>query len=470
MRYRVRENQKGVQARGNRPASKRLMAARPNGRRTVLSAQETVGNQRVQQILLEREARQTADEATLESGHVMSEFYDRDSFGSRRSAAAQGLTDQPGRPLAAPVQEHWNSRFGYDFEQVRVHTGDFARAKAWDLGAAAFTSGSHIYFGQGRYAPYTMPGRRLLAHELTHVVQQESGRVASGDGFMIQCDDGAPGPRRLNLFPSYGELMEQSLGGMQAARRWLDENRITASLSGISTIVRLIRRDVPEAANLSDSEITALIRSWAEENHIPLSGAAPPEAEAPSLSESELVSRIESALGDIPTSVTIEGEEGQINITASGVEIEREMGRVTLQNSVRWSGEMGFTTSYRGLRFSGSLSQDRWRLAVSYRIGPRMPNLTELPQIFSNGWDGIRGLVETVGNVDNLDDIRSESDVISEHFSAAKTAVQTISRISAAEPGQISFGVRATAGGGLPGAATPEPASWQIQATLTIVF
>ena len=99
-----------------------------------------------------------------------------------------------------------------------------------------------------------------------------------------------------------------------------------------------------------------------------------------------------------------------------------------------------------------------------------MPNLTELPQIFTNGWEGVRGLTETIGDVENLDDIESASDVISSHFSSVKTAVKTITRIEAAEPGQISFGVSATARGSMPGAAEPDPFGWQIQATLTIIF
>jgi hypothetical protein len=65
------------------------------------------------------------------------------------------------------------SRFGRDFGHVRIHTGPMAAALASALAARAYTVGRHIVFNAGRYAPDTLDGRRLLAHELAHVAQQE---------------------------------------------------------------------------------------------------------------------------------------------------------------------------------------------------------------------------------------------------------------------------------------------------------
>ncbi len=69
-------------------------------------------------------------------------------------------------------------RFGHDFSQVRLHTDARAAAVAEALQARAFTAGNHIVFAAGEYAPATPQGRRLLAHELTHVVQQRLGKPA----------------------------------------------------------------------------------------------------------------------------------------------------------------------------------------------------------------------------------------------------------------------------------------------------
>jgi len=64
------------------------------------------------------------------------------------------------------------TRFGHDFSRVRVHTDARAAQAAAAVGALAYTTGNHIVFAAGQYAPHTRAGRWLLAHELTHVVQQ----------------------------------------------------------------------------------------------------------------------------------------------------------------------------------------------------------------------------------------------------------------------------------------------------------
>jgi Domain of unknown function (DUF4157) len=93
---------------------------------------------------------------------------------------AKRLTRQrsAGRLLGATTRAQMEARFGHDFRNVRVHTGPEAAAKARSLGAAAFTLGRDLVFGAGRYAPQTAAGRQLIAHELTHVVQQS--RSGSG--------------------------------------------------------------------------------------------------------------------------------------------------------------------------------------------------------------------------------------------------------------------------------------------------
>ncbi|HEV8239265.1 MAG TPA: DUF4157 domain-containing protein [Thermoanaerobaculia bacterium] len=85
-----------------------------------------------------------------------------------RVAALQGA----GRPLPTPVRSVFEPRFGHDFGAVRVHTGAAAGEAARAVGARAFTVGNDVVFGTGEWSPETAGGRRLLAHELTHVVQQ----------------------------------------------------------------------------------------------------------------------------------------------------------------------------------------------------------------------------------------------------------------------------------------------------------
>jgi hypothetical protein len=77
-----------------------------------------------------------------------------------------------GEPLPARVRAFFEPRFGHDFSQVRIHRGARASETAQALNARAFTLQRHIVLGTGQYEPNTNAGRRLLAHELTHVVQQ----------------------------------------------------------------------------------------------------------------------------------------------------------------------------------------------------------------------------------------------------------------------------------------------------------
>jgi len=84
-----------------------------------------------------------------------------------------------GRPLAGEVRSFFEPRFGTDFSAVRVHTGPDAARAASSIDALAYTVGSNIVFGTNRYAPTSEPGKWILAHELTHVMQQDGNHDAS---------------------------------------------------------------------------------------------------------------------------------------------------------------------------------------------------------------------------------------------------------------------------------------------------
>ena len=79
----------------------------------------------------------------------------------------------PGQPLDAATRAFMEPRFGHDFSRVRVHSGAAAEQSARDVNAHAYTAGHNIVFAAGRFAPQTHDGRRLIAHELSHVVQQK---------------------------------------------------------------------------------------------------------------------------------------------------------------------------------------------------------------------------------------------------------------------------------------------------------
>ncbi len=131
------------------------------------------------------------------------ESLDAPSDMSSRITALQGR----GKPLPASIRNFFEPRFGHNFSDVRVHTDGQASELATRLHAKAFTLGSNVVFGSEQYSPETATGKRLLAHELTHTIQQgklidrgfssfsgsprskqerETDNSASGEAYVIQ--------------------------------------------------------------------------------------------------------------------------------------------------------------------------------------------------------------------------------------------------------------------------------------------
>ncbi|HET6976767.1 MAG TPA: DUF4157 domain-containing protein [Pyrinomonadaceae bacterium] len=104
---------------------------------------------------------------------------------SRQPSAAPEVAAQmqsmrnSGEPLNDELREFFEPRFGHDFSRVRIHTDARAADTSKALNARAYTVGRDVAFASGQYNPETSDGRQLLAHELTHVVQQENSSTAA---------------------------------------------------------------------------------------------------------------------------------------------------------------------------------------------------------------------------------------------------------------------------------------------------
>lgn len=122
-------------------------------------------------------------------------------------ATASGLVPAGGQPLDAVTRAWMEPRFGADFGTVRVHTGTAAASHAADVSAHAYTVGEEIVFGAGEYQPGSESGRRLLAHELAHVVQRRSG-MADGALLRKQSFKSCTGnqPRQLDAATAAGMI------------------------------------------------------------------------------------------------------------------------------------------------------------------------------------------------------------------------------------------------------------------------
>jgi hypothetical protein len=108
----------------------------------------------------------------------------------------------PGKPLDASVRTSMEGRFRHDFGDIRVHADTPAAESAAAVSAEAYTVGRDLVFGHGRFAPSTPSGRRLLAHELAHAVQQ-SGRGDSSGPIEVVPDDH---PSELEARRAEGDL------------------------------------------------------------------------------------------------------------------------------------------------------------------------------------------------------------------------------------------------------------------------
>ena len=136
---------------------------------SLIALQRSHGNEVVRR-LLGRPTVQRACDCGGTCGHCGEGAPSQQDAVSRFVQPASG-----GRSLEPSVRAFMEHRFGTDFGAVRVHTDSQAAQSAEQLNAVAYTAGRHVFFNRGQYQPQTQRGRRLVAHELTHVVQQRGG-------------------------------------------------------------------------------------------------------------------------------------------------------------------------------------------------------------------------------------------------------------------------------------------------------
>lgn len=187
--------------------------------------QRTIGNQALQRMLPPRIAIQTklavnepADQYEKEADRVADQVMRMTEPGTvggpaergpeqlqmkRAGSAVVGRTEappivhevlrSPGQPLDPATRAFMEPRFGHDFGTIRVHSGGLAGESARAANALAYTVGRDVVFGTGQYAPQTQDGRRLLAHELAHTMQQSAIPMA-----LLQRQPAAAGPATPN--------------------------------------------------------------------------------------------------------------------------------------------------------------------------------------------------------------------------------------------------------------------------------
>lgn len=139
--------------------------------------QRRLGNRAVQRVLEQRVPVQRAP--AQRDGSGQGGFSVDDETEQRINSQRGG-----GQPLDGAVRQQMQNAIGYDFSSVHVHNTPEASSLSKALQAKAFTTGSDVFFNEGQYQPDTSGGQELIAHELTHVAQQGTGKVPSGGSGM----------------------------------------------------------------------------------------------------------------------------------------------------------------------------------------------------------------------------------------------------------------------------------------------
>jgi hypothetical protein len=169
---------------------------------TLARLQQQIGNRAVQRLLAQRSGDGSFE---LDEGTV-----------SRINQERSG-----GQPLEGGFQQEMGESMDHDFSGVRVHTSSEAGDLSQQIGAKAFTTGQDVFLREGAYDPHSRGGQELLAHELTHVVQQSGSTAGSGGPMTVT----APGDAHEQEADAVAKTVT-GVGAESRAQRQAEEDSI----------------------------------------------------------------------------------------------------------------------------------------------------------------------------------------------------------------------------------------------------
>jgi hypothetical protein len=204
-----------LQAAGGEPPTLRRKCA------SCAAGAEPCASCREEDELLQRQA--------LEGGPATQGGPSPSQQGGLPDSVQAALSSPAGAPLDNGARSFMEERFQHDFSRVRVHTGETAARAAASLNAAAFTVGNSIWFGRQRYQPGSPGGLRLLAHELSHTIQQR-GRAPSAQASLLVGSLSDPAERAADRVADQA-LSGRDVSGLGAVRPMLRRQSLVPSLS-----------------------------------------------------------------------------------------------------------------------------------------------------------------------------------------------------------------------------------------------
>jgi hypothetical protein len=189
----MREHDVDVEGPGGAPSHREqqeLPSAREVGRGIEAGRPDTLGHNAL--LHLQRSAGNNGVASLIAQRSADHEGHDHDGGGDEGHSPVNDVVSGGGRPLDTGLRASMEQSMGHDFGDVRVHDDAQAAASAKSVQAHAYTVGNHVVFNEGRYQPDSTDGRKTLAHELTHVVQQREGPVdgTPADGGIKVSDPG----------------------------------------------------------------------------------------------------------------------------------------------------------------------------------------------------------------------------------------------------------------------------------------
>lgn len=411
----------------------------------------------------------------------------------------------PGQPLDAGARSFMESRFGHDFSGVRVHTGGRAAESARSVNALAYTVGRDIVFGSGQYAPSTMAGKMLLAHELTHTVQQgqkkqlftkeieialpddryereanhlathvNHGTIAHSELYPIKQHALPPTiqrqtpPHSLDMRrPPSPDLTYHPLQTVdperqrmqEAIRSWLKENKTVLQGLSVEEVENTIIRNVPDAKKLSSLAIEELIQEWAN-----LNGIRFPSPSKAGVRKTERLGTAPVQLYFLGLRVRSVSTGHSVSVGADGVTVQTPRGKI----NVSWSGATTLTIINGPVHFSAAVGPDSWKIDLSIPLAYSTPRLDKIQEPLGKINASLEGLLT---DLTNTQDIQGKVQSIIKRVPDLKAEIDTIMRIAATRPG-INIGVSVGSDPGPAGAVagTGIPKAVQGAITLTVKF
>jgi hypothetical protein len=248
---------------------------------------------------------------------------------------------------------------------------------------------------------------------------------------------------------------------------WLAANAATLRLLSEDQIIQRARNVLgSDLSRLNNGDLAAQIRQWAKTNGYTLPGGG--GAAAARAGDPEVVDRLKKLFASIPTEVKwVVAPGGSVAIDVSGATLDIDVGKAKSAVSVGWDKAVQLKTEVSGMTFEASVGPQNW--SMTFTIGRKAPNLSDMESVFKKGEAAIRGVLSNLDKVDFRDPGKTKNQ-FSPYLDPIKAAVDAASKTAALRPGEVSVG--AWVQGTMPGSGTGTPGAGGVTAGVgvTITF